>query len=781
MSSNSHAQGSNLPVSNDGNGQVSLARNGNAYLNGYAPYPNGMTNSVVDLPADDNQISFQHILVVLRRRAWVLGLATFASSIGIFAFILTRPPTYSGAFRMLVEPVTEGSRLADSLTSDTLQTLKPLGDSIGKGSGLDYVSQIEVLKSEKLLDPVLQRIQSKYPKLNYKAFRRQFKVSRPKDSKILDVTYSSADPAQIKFVLEELSKAFVDYSLIDRQTNLNRGIEFVAEQIQRQLREVDNLEVKLEGFRRQNNLLDPATSATSLSQRIRTIASERQANRVQLAAARTLYKKLRSQVGLAPSAALSVANLSEAPIYQELLRKLRELDRQIAVESARFTTETPIVRALMDQRQELLPLLEAEAQRVFGGNVVVSDIAQRQGFQGSIGRNFTRELVETVNRVQVLQTQEQALGQALQVLKQQTQNLAGVSRDYGRIQRDLTIATSSLGRLMTARENLQLELTRQVNPWEIISNINDDSIRLKNNRTFMLLLGTLASLGLGILAALIAEQLDRVYHTVEELQDTGLPCLGMIHYNSSLSQDKSLMTVGQLANEDSMQQMSNRAHRDHMMFLEAFYSLDANIRLLSSDHPIRAVTVSSTSPSDGKSTISSHLAWAAVTMGRRVLIIDTDMRRPQVHLWFGVQNLRGLSNAITSDTDVRQLIQESPQDPNLHVLAAGPLPPAPGRLLASKKMQMIIQSLTAEYDLVICDAPPVQGFADAKLTAACTDGMLIVLGLGKTDRNNFAQTLQELESSSPAPLLGIVANGMKRNPNNHYQHYYSRYYARAFE
>jgi polysaccharide biosynthesis transport protein len=111
-----------------------------------------------------------------------------------------------------------------------------------------------------------------------------------------------------------------------------------------------------------------------------------------------------------------------------------------------------------------------------------------------------------------------------------------------------------------------------------------------------------------------------------------------------------------------------------MVFMESFYSLDANLRLLSADSPIKSITVTSTTPADGKSTISSHLAWAAVTMGRKVLLIDTDLRRPQAHLWFGVSNLRGLSNAITSDTDILDLIQESPQDANLHVLAAGPRP-----------------------------------------------------------------------------------------------------------
>jgi polysaccharide biosynthesis transport protein len=785
MSSTSHSNDSNPPKAH-GNCQTGNGQTGNGQYviipqtQSARSRPMGQFNPSISpiVEADDEEeLSLQQILTVLRRRAWVLGGVTLAAGIGIGSLVMTRPPSYAGSFRLLVEPVTAGSRLTDSLTSDTLQTLSPLAGGLNK-DGLDYISQMEVLKSEKLLTPVLSQIQQKYPEIDYKEFQKRFKVMRPKDSKILDISYESADPEQIKFVLKALSEAFIDYSLTDRQTNLKRGINFVADQIQRQRQDVEGLEIKLEGFRRQHNLVDPVTSATALSDRIKSIASEQQSNRVQLAATRTLYENLRGQVGLSPDAALSVANLSEAPIYQDLLGKLREVDRQITVESARFTAETPIVQSLLDQRKALLPLLEAEANRVFGGQLDTSKFAQSQGFQGAVGRDLTKELVETANRAQVLQTQQLAFGEALELLNQQTQNLAGVSREYGQIQRDLAIATTSLGRLMTARENLQLEITRQVNPWEIISKINDDNIKPKNSRMLMLLLGALASLVIGVAAALIAEQFDRVYHTVEEIQEIGLPCLGVIPFNSGLSQEATPLLVGRLADQLQLQKMSNRNHRDHMMFMESFYSLDANLRLLSSDHPIRSITISSTSPADGKSTISAHLAWAAVTMGRKVLIIDTDMRRPQVHLWFGVQNLRGLSNAITApDVNVHQLIQPSPQDPNLHVLSAGPMPPAPGRLLASKKMQMIIQELTAEYDLVICDAPPVQGFADAKLTAACTDGILLVLGLGKTDRNNFAQIRQDLENSSPAPILGLVPNGMKSGGANHYQYYYNRYYA----
>jgi polysaccharide biosynthesis transport protein len=239
------------------------------------------------------------------------------------------------------------------------------------------------------------------------------------------------------------------------------------------------------------------------------------------------------------------------------------------------------------------------------------------------------------------------------------------------------------------------------------------------------------------------------------------------------------MYVGRLENDvqDTLSAKEQRAKYSHTTFLESFYSLDANIRLLNSDNRVQALTITSTSPADGKSTVSCHLAWAAVTMGRKVLIVDTDMRRPQVHRWFGVQNLRGLSTAITSDIDVMDLVQESPQDSRLFILPAGPTVPAPGRLLSSNKMRQYIEQFKQHFDLIICDSPPLLGFADAKLVSAHTDGLLLVVGLGKTDRVNLTQVLDDLQTTAKAPTLGIIANGVKRHTINYdyqYRYYYNQ-------
>lgn len=725
---------------------------------------------------DEDEVSLQKVFKVLQRRAKVMSTATLATAIGASALVLSRPPEYTGKFRLLVEPVTEGSRLADSLTLDTLQTNRPINRGSEPSDALDYISQIEVLKSETLLDPTIQRIQSRYPGVDYTTLMGRLKISRAKDSKVLDFTYASRDREEIKFVLSELSGAYLQYSIRDRKTNLNRGIEFVNAQINNQRQEVAKLERELEQFRRQNSVVDPQDVTKAMSDQLRDIAKAQAENQVRLSAARTLYANLRQQVQQTPDQAVDLATLSESPSYQSLLAKLREVDSRIAIESARFREGAPMLEWLQDQRQRLLPLIQAEAQQVLGTTIDVQS-SDKVAFQGTVARDLIKQYVEAANQVQVLQTENQGIAQAMEQFKQQNQQLAGVAREYGQISRDLGIATASLGRLMTARENLQLESARQASPWEVISKIDDRNINRRMSPLLLLVLGVLASFIVGVGAALLAEQFDRVFHRVEELKDTNLSCLGVIPFNPDLDQNSSLVDMSQRSdgNLPMTLELPFQASWHQATFLEAFYSLDANIRLLSSDGPIRAITISSSGAAEGKSTIAAHLAWAAATMGRRVLLIDADLRQPQVHQWFGIPNVQGLSNAVTSDVDVMALIQEAPQENNLFLLPAGPTPPAPGRLLGSKRMQRIMAHLTNQFDLIICDAPSLLGFADAKLIAACTDGFLLTVALGKTNRSNFTQRLDELRGTTPVPILGIVANGLKRHTISEYQHY-QRYY-----
>jgi len=163
-------------------------------------------------------------------------------------------------------------------------------------------------------------------------------------------------------------------------------------------------------------------------------------------------------------------------------------------------------------------------------------------------------------------------------------------------------------------------------------------------------------------------------------------------------------------------------------------------------------------------------------MEQKVLLIDADLRRPQVHRWIGIENNEGLSNVLATGLDVEEAIVKVPQWENLSVITAGDIPPDPTRLLSSQKMYALMERLRSsrKYDLIIYDTPPILGFADGRILSNRTDGVVLVVRIGKTDRSLLKQNIDNIQMSN-VPVLGVVANQVNRTTSSY--HYYNHYYA----
>jgi len=195
-------------------------------------------------------------------------------------------------------------------------------------------------------------------------------------------------------------------------------------------------------------------------------------------------------------------------------------------------------------------------------------------------------------------------------------------------------------------------------------------------------------------------------------------------------------------------------------FWEALQILYTNIQLLSSDQPIRSLVISSALPGDGKSTVALNLAQIAAVMGKRVLLVDSDLRRPQIHNRTNLSNQQGLTNLISTDIPVDQVIQQLPAMTNLSVITSGPIPPDPARLLSSGKMKRLMAEFQKNFDLVIYDVPPIVGLVDVRLIAPHTDGIVMIVRIDKTDKLGVIQAQDSLKISS-TNVLGIAINGDK--------------------
>ncbi|MDC0832029.1 polysaccharide biosynthesis tyrosine autokinase [Geitlerinema sp. CS-897] len=677
--------------------------------------------------SDEGGLELGQIIGALRRQWLLIVGATVSVATAATMKALNDVPVYESKFEILTQPITIESKVISSV-SETLTSQQDAPAQIG-------VAQLAVLKSPQVIDPIVTELQAKYPQTNYGEIVSSLKVQPAGD--ILEVSYAHTDSELVSDVLDLVSDAFLEYSLEERLSDIRQGIEFVEEQLPQLRDRVELQQERLQRLRQEHNLVDPATRGGQLTTQAGNLEQQRLDIQLQLEEAKALYEDLQQELTSPAIETASSSVLSGNARYQELLSQLQTLDREIAIESATFLATSPEIQRLQEQRQNLIPLLRREGERVL--------------------RELETQIRELLDR-------DRTLAAEIDRLNAEIKQLSGVAREYTDIQRELDIATQNLNEFLAKREAFRIDAAQEQVPWQLISEPGKprpSSASAKKNAVMGAALGLFLGMGL----ALLVDRLRNVIYTSKEVKSISrLPLLGIIPL------DKTLSLEAQLSSEEKR----DRHWRLSSPAFEAFCSLYTNVRLLNPDTPVRSLTVSSPSLGDGKSTVAIHLAQAAAAMGQRVLLVDTDLRHPSLHIRLGLANTRGLTDAIAdSHLDVWEAIEQSSLETNLFVLPAGPIPIDPPRLLASQKMQVLMEQLQSAFELVVYDSPIVLGLSDTHLLAARTQGVVFVTGLGHLKRPFFEQALEELKSSG-TPLLGVVAN-RDREPPSESSTFYKRY------
>lgn len=725
-------------------------------------YQHEVTNEAQE--SEDDGLNLGSILATIRRRAIVVGLITTAATGAVLAWTLSEAPKYQGSFQLLVEPVASKSKMPGNLPAGA----ELLG--MGGGGSLDYESQLAVLQSPKVMEPIIQQLKSKYPQIDYKKLfggpgqKATLGMDRIKKTKVITVSYIDKDPQQIMFVLEKLSQGYLNYSRDDRKTDSRQGIQFIDEQLPQMRQRVDGLQAQLQQFRQQYNLIDPQVQGQQLAQQMVGLENQRVDIRTAIVQQQLLSENLQKRLsGQTADTALVSSALTQAPRYQQLLTQLKDIRTKIELEKRRFTVNSPQIQDLLNQEALLEPLIRQEAEKVLGQNLQQVPLQQLESvpFQDSIRLGLAQQLVDTSNQIEVLKVRSQAIDAALKRLNEEVKQFPVVIRQFTDLQRELGVATNTLNQLLAQRESLRVDAAKQDVPWELISEpkIPKDKdgklVVASPQLPKRLAVGLFGGLLLGVGTALLLDRLNNVFHRPEDIKNaTKLPMLGVIPIS-----DQAKLVISEIVPVDKPKG-SLSTYTSASPFMEAFRSLNANLRLLNAGSSIRSLVISSPAPGDGKSTISTNLALAAAAMGQKVLLVDADLRWPQIQAKLGLPASAGLSDLLATDITAESVIQKSATEENLFIITAGSHTNDPLRLLSSKKMLSLMSQWRTAYDLVIYDTPPLLGLADSSLLAGYTDGMLLVVGISHTDQDELKQALQGLQMAG-TPVLGIVANQVK--------------------
>ncbi|MGB5135666.1 MAG: polysaccharide biosynthesis tyrosine autokinase [Prochlorococcaceae cyanobacterium] len=658
-------------------------------------------------------------------------------------------PVYAGNFTLLItDPVnapteTPGNEGAGALTSLARNS-----------SSVDLPTLLEVLQSGVVLGPVFETLKSEgvapgeLPSIALGMANAVSPEAGPSFG-VVQVRARGSDPQVLKRGLELTEKAYLAWATSQRQERLSDGLRFLEEQEPRLRSNSESLQMSLQRFREANTLIEPTEEAVALRAQLeelqqRLLGQQGELKRLDELRADVASGRLSARefsisgdagsageggVGASASGGGSVsANLPS----QSQLDELQRLEQEIAQAEANFKPGSPVLASLKASRDTLLP-------RIRGKQMEAVDAALRQN----------------ANAIATTKAQ-------ISRLEGQFQNQPELLRQFEGLQKRLEIANGNLESYLQAREQFQLELAQRSSPWKVISasQVGDVPVEPALGRGLMegLLLGVLG----GAAVAFLRERLDHVFHSPQEVRDElNVPLLGhmpYVEFFDGVRREKRF-----LINELD-QQSAGAGGYQRFFYQESLRNLYTSLRFLSTEKPLRSVAITSSLPSEGKSLLNVLLAKTLSELGQRVLLVDADLRKPQIHYRLGMDNLRGLSNLLTEEAaSWREVVQQVPDYPGWSVLTAGLLPPDPPRLLGSERMDQIVGDLakSGEFDLILYDTPPALGLADAALIAQHLEGIVLLVSLNRVDRGLPAQSLERIREAG-APLLGVVTNARRK-------------------
>ncbi|MEG4517897.1 MULTISPECIES: polysaccharide biosynthesis tyrosine autokinase [unclassified Microcoleus] len=720
-------------------------------------------NYVASTPEGDDQVlDMGWVVAVVKRR--LLVMAIVAASIGTLTgtFVIRAAKKsiteYEGKFTVLAEPLTTDDRLSKLLVqaqsnSIGITDLNRIKSSAEEGSSVDYQSLTRVLKSPEVLIPLVNKLQQRYPNFDYKNLNNRLTIQRVTflrdgkqgGTKLLDISYRDRDPKRIKYVLEETATYYREYMGKERLRVSKQSIDFITRQISPLQQKVDNLQQELQTLRIKYNFNQPELRSRSLSDQLDSVTNRRLEVQVQLAESRQQYENYKKRslngdnrwiIDISPKS------------YESLIGKITEIESQLALNSTQFYENSLPIQSLREKQQSLRDLMKREADTV---------------------------LLQMQSQLKQLEARERVITNSQNLLQAKITQMPQAQRRYDDLQLKLELAKDTLKLFMEKQKTLQIDAGQIYDSWQIISkpqlvtNENGElhPVTEKQTRRHLAIAIVISTL-LGIAIGFLVEVLNTVFHTPEEIKSaTKRPLLGVIPIAKAMKIKSrrgervpaQFTSITSNTNGASLKRIIVSNSQDFPV-IEAFHYLYTNIQLLNAEHPVSSLTITSTLKGEGKSTVALYLAKTASAVGKRVLLVDANMRSPQLHTYLGLSNLKGLSNTLSSDLSLNEAIQRLPDDDNLFVLTAGTIPPDPIKLLSSRKMHYLMEQFLALFDLVIYDTPPLIGLADGHLLASQTDGTVLIVKIEKTDRGLVNKALDQLNVAD-FKVLGVVANGVK--------------------
>jgi polysaccharide biosynthesis transport protein len=563
------------------------------------------------------------------------------------------------------------------------------------------------------------------------AFLSRVDVVPVQGSRLVDVLFTAADPRFAALADNTLVDEYVAQNLDVKLQSSTNMLEWLDKELQNQQKKVEDSERALAEYRdrenamslddKQNIVLARLTQLNDAVMKAKTARVQRESvyNQVKSAGAGTTLD--------------AIPAIAQSPQIQVLKTRLTELQRDKARLTEKYFDKHPQVVAV---------------------NAALQD-AQRQ-----LDLETAKALQSVRNEYETSLLEERTLSSNLDAAKLETRDLNRKNIGYSVMEREAKSNRQVYDSLLQKEKELRVASNSRTNNVRVVdrADVPKGPISPGGRRTWLLAI----AIGL-VLSVSVAYGLDYMNDTIKTPEDIArrlkLPLLGLV---PSVRGDKHPVLASAHVPQD---------------FGESFRALRTALVSAYAGDGAKTLLVTSAQPLEGKTTTAANLAMALAYGGARVLLVDADMRRPGLHRPLRLTNERGLSQVLTGQARVRDVIQRT-VDPNLLAITAGHTPPNPSELLQSERMKTLLTNLShGPFDWIVIDAPPVLAVTDAVILAPLVSGVTFVVGAEMTRRRLAERALQTIIQSRPRQTA-IVLNRVDFNRN---KYYYSRYYGHQYK
>ncbi len=583
-----------------------------------------------------------------------------------------------------------------------------------------------------------------------------------RETRLIDISYRHTDPRLAAKIVNTIAQTFVDQNLEKKTETSGTTGSYLEKRIAELQSTNRSKEEQLINYGKTHQILSLDDKQNVVVERLAGLNKQLLEAENERKLAEAAY-----QASLQPGAAEALAEggtgerevPSATRLSTEAGLKLAELKQKRAELLVENTEKWPAVKEIDKQ----IAVIEKQMSdtRTRATTIVTTNLATRYrqalATEEALRKSYDQQRAETL-----------------------TQNEAAVN--YRIIQQEIETNKSLLDGLLQRMKENDVVITGTPNNIRVVDYAIAQKKPVAPKRTLIVGLSLLLSLGCGVGLAFLIEYLDDSVRSTEDVENfLHLPSVAVI---PQMGKAKTKRSFSRTPKNALVSGNGNSAREDVLLtgiekrspLAEAYRHLRTSILLSTAGRPPRTLLVTSSMPSEGKTTTAVNTAMSLAQTGARVLIVDADMRRPRLHSIFNLKNDQGLSALLSreaSEGEVSSAIQHD-EESGLFILTSGPVPPNPAELLGSEQMVKLITTVTPNFTHVVIDSPPVAVFTDGVLIATMVDGVLLVVHSGKSSRKVIARARKMLLDVG-ARIIGVVLNKVEAAGSNSY-YYYSGYY-----